>query len=68
MKPYRSIATPPRAPERLAPLSDQRFQDLLNAAGSFFASFESDPAAEKAAAISEIQALMGRYGLTAEDL
>lgn len=68
MKPYRSIATPPRAPERLAPLSDQRFQDLLNAAGSFFASFESDPAAEKAAAIAEIQALMGRYGLTAEDL
>jgi hypothetical protein len=40
----------------------------LNAAGSFFASFESDPAAEKAAAIAEIQALMGRYGLTAEDL
>lgn len=68
MKPYRSIATPPRAPERLAPLSDQRFQALLNAAGSFFASFESDPAAEKAAAIAEIQALMGRYGLTAEDL
>jgi hypothetical protein len=68
VKPYRSIATPPRAPERLAPLSDQRFQDLLNAAGSFFASFESDPAAEKAAAIAEIQALMGRYGLTAEDL
>lgn len=68
MKPYRSNATPPRAPERLAPLSDQRFQDLLNAAGSFFASFESDPAAEKAAAIAEIQALMGRYGLTAEDL
>ena len=68
MKPYRSIATPPRAPERLAPLSDQRFQDLLSSAGSFFASFESDPAAEKAAAIAEIQALMGRYGLGVEDL
>jgi hypothetical protein len=53
---------------RLAPLSYQRFQDLLSSAGSFFASFESDPAAEKAAAIAEIQALMGRYGLTAEDL
>lgn len=68
MKPYRSNTTPPRAPEKLAPLSDQRFQDLLNAAGSFFASFESDPAAEKAAAIAEIQDLMSRYGLAVEDL
>jgi hypothetical protein len=68
VKPYRSNTTLPRAPEKLAPLSDQRFQDLLNAAGSFFASFESDPAAEKAAAIAEIQDLMGRYGLAVEDL
>jgi hypothetical protein len=68
MKPYRSSTTPPRAPEKLAPLSDQRFQDLLSAAGSFFASFESDPAAEKAAAIAEIQDLLGRYGLSVEDL
>jgi hypothetical protein len=68
VKPYRSNTTPPRGPEKLAPLSDQRFQDLLNAAGSFFASFESDPAAEKAAAIAEIQDLMSRYGLAVEDL
>jgi hypothetical protein len=68
VKPYRSNTTPPRAPEKLVPLSDQRFQDLLNAAGSFFASFESDPTAEKAAAIAEIQELMNRYGLAAEDL
>ena len=68
VKPYRSNTTPPRAPEKLAPLSDQRFRDLLNAAGSFFASFESDPAAEKAAAIAEIRDLMVRYGLAIEDL
>ena len=68
VKPYRSNTPPPRASEKLAPLSDQRFRDLLNAAGSFFASFESDPAAEKAAAIAEIQDLMVRYGLAVEDL
>ena len=68
MKQYRSNSTPPHAPANLAPLSDQRFQDLLNAAGTFFASFDSDPVADKAAAIAEIEKLMGRYGLAVEDL
>ena len=68
VKPYRSNTTQPRAPERLASLSDQRFQVLLNAAGAFFASFESDPAVEKASAIAKIQDLMSQYGLAVEDL
>lgn len=68
MKPYRSNKVPPRGPEKLAPLSDQRFQDLLHAARTFFAAFESDPVAEKATAIAEIQELMARYGLAIEDL
>lgn len=68
MKPYRSNKTPPRGPEKRTPLSEQRFQDLLNAAGTFFASFESDPVVEKAAAIAEIQDMMARYGLAIEDL
>jgi len=66
--PYRYNATPPRAPKKPAPLSEQRFQDLLSAAGTFFASFERDPGAERATAIAEIQDLMGRYGLSSADL
>lgn len=55
-------------PEKREPLTDQRFHSLLNAAGAFFASFERDVEAEKAAAIAEILGLMQRYGLSVADV
>lgn len=64
----RGAAAKARAPEKREPLTDQRFHSLLNAAGAFFASFERDVAAEKAAAIAEILGLMQRYGLSVADV
>lgn len=64
----RTAAAKARAPEKREPLTDQRFHSLLNAAGAFFASFERDMEAEKAAAIAEILCLMQRYGLSVEDV
>lgn len=66
MKAERSLAARPRVPERREPLSDQRFDALMSAASAFYASFERDLEAEKAAAIVEILDLMQRYGLSLE--
>ena len=65
-----SGATAARAhhPQAREPLTDQRFHSLLSAAGAFFASFDRDVEAEKAAAVVEILALMQRYGLSVEDV
>ena len=54
-------------PERQAPLTDRRFEDLLRQASAFFAAAERDPKAEKQAAIAEIIETMDQYGLTVED-
>ena len=56
------------APTRQEPLTDRRFEDLLQQASAFFAQSERDPEAEKLAAIAEIIETMKRYGLTVEDL
>lgn len=58
----------PQAPTRSEPLNDQRFHDLIGKASAFFATAERDMVAEKAAAITEIKALMAEYGLTLDDL
>ena len=42
--------------------------DLIGKASAFFATAERDMVAEKAAAITEIKALMAEYGLTLDDL
>lgn len=61
--------TPNRAPPlRPNPLSDQRYQELLEQAQAFFASAEVPPEAARLAAISEINEQMERYGLTVDDL
>lgn len=57
-----------RAPARREPLTDRRFEDLLQQANAFFAQSERDPEAEKQAAIAEIIETLKRYGLTVEDL
>ena len=53
---------------RQDPLTDRRFEDLLQQASAFFAKAERDPEAEKQVAIAEIIETMKRYGLTVEDL
>ena len=55
-------------PVRQEPLTDRRFEDLLQQACALFAAAERDPEAEKRAAIAEIIETMKRYGLTVEDL
>ena len=50
------------------PLSDQRYEDLLKRASVFFASAVGPSAEERQAVMEEIQAVMGRYGLTPGDL
>jgi uncharacterized protein YciW len=50
------------------PLGEDRFQSLLTQANAFFAEAERDKVAERAAAITEIQALMAQYGLSTQDL
>ena len=55
-------------PARQEPLTDRRFEDLLQQASAFFAQSESDPEAEKQVAIAEIIETMNRYGLTLADL
>jgi len=64
----RSANRRPQAPTRSEPLNDQRFHDLIGKASAFFATAERDMVAEKAAAITEIKALMAEYGLTLDDL
>ena len=55
-------------PARQEPLTDRRFEDLLQQASALFAAADRDPEAEKQAAIAEIIETMKRYGLTVEDL
>jgi len=55
-------------PARQEPLTDRRFEDLLQQASALFAAAERDPEAEKQAAIAEIIETMKRYGLTLADL
>ncbi|MEZ5646279.1 MAG: hypothetical protein R3E94_12765 [Burkholderiaceae bacterium] len=62
-----STRTPP-SPTRTDPLSDDRFQMLMRAAGSFFAAAENDTVAERAAVIEDIRRTMAEYGLTVDDL
>ena len=50
------------------PLTDRRFEDLLQQASAFFAQSERDPEADKRAAIAEIIETMNRYGITVKDL
>ena len=64
----RSVYRRPQASTRSEPLNDQRCPDLIGKASAFFASAERDMVAEKAAAITEIKALMAEYGLTLDDL
>ena len=63
-KPY--SASP--KPQRQEPLTDRRFEDLLQKASTFFAQSERDPEADKQAAIAEILEAMNRYGVTVADL
>ena len=55
-------------PVRQDPLSDRRFEDLLQQASAFFAQAERDPEADKRAAIAEIIETMNRYGITVKYL
>jgi uncharacterized protein YciW len=59
---------PAPQPVPQTPLGDDRFQSLLAKANAFFAEAERDVVAERAAAITEIRALMAEYGLSIEDL
>jgi hypothetical protein len=69
MRPARSHRHPPSShTARQEPLTDRRFEDLLQQASAFFAATERDPEAEKQAAIAEIIETMERHGLTVEDL
>ena len=53
---------------RQEPLTDRRFEDLLQQANAFFAQAERDPEAVRQEIIAEIVDTMKRYGLTVEDL
>ena len=69
MRPDRSHRHPSSLPPaRQEPLTDRRFEDLLQQASAFFAQSERDPEAEKQVAIAEIIETMNRYGLTLADL
>lgn len=63
---HRPLAPP--IPERQPPLSNRRFEDLLQQASAFFAQAERDPEAVRRETIAEIVDTMKRYGLTVEDL
>lgn len=56
----RKIETPP--------LSDQRFQQLLNNASAFFAQAEGHTEEERRQVIQDIRAQMSAYGLSTDDL
>jgi hypothetical protein len=57
-----------RSSKQEVPLSERRYQELLGQASALFASEERDPAAEKARVVAEIQAQMGEWGISVEDL
>ncbi len=65
---HRRPSSSPPAPARQDPLTDRRFEDLLQQASAFFAQEERDPEADKQAAIAEIIETMNRYGITVKDL
>lgn len=50
------------------PLADQRFEELLKSAATFFTAAEGHSEEERQAVIQEINVLMRQYGLTLEDL
>jgi len=60
--------SPAPAKVKQEPLGDQRYQELVARAAAFFAESERDVEAERAAALTEILALMDEYGLTPDDL
>lgn len=65
----RSTVPPPSLADWQEISSQQRFQDLINAMGAFFASVERDAAAQKkASVIVEILDLMRDHGLSVDDL
>ena len=71
MRPDRAHRRPSSSPPARAkqdPLTDRRFEDLLQQASAFIAEAERDPEADRQAAIAEIIETMNRYGLTVEDL
>ena len=69
IRPDRAHRKPSSLPTtRQEPLTDRRFEDLLQQASAFFAEAERDPEAERQAAIAEIIETMARHGLTVEDL
>ena len=68
MRPGRAHHRPSTPAVRQGPLTDRRFEDLLQQASAFFAEAERDPEADKRAAIAEIIETMERHGLTVEDL
>ena len=69
MRPDRSHRHPPSShPTRQDPLTDRRFEDLLQQANAFFAQAERDPETVRQEIISEIVDAMKRYGLTVRDL
>jgi len=61
-------AFPVHSNRRTEPLSEQRYQDLLKNASAFFASSDVATEDERLAAIGEINELMSKHGLTANDL
>lgn len=68
-RPDRAPRRPPSySPLRQEPLSERRFEDLLQQASAFFAQAERDPEAEKQALIAEIIQTLERHGLTVADL
>ncbi|MBQ0917934.1 hypothetical protein KBW71_05725 [Hydrogenophaga aromaticivorans] len=59
---------PGHSNRRPEPLSEQRYQDLLKNASAFFASAVDATEEERQAAIDDINELMSKHGLTANDL
>ena len=50
------------------PLSDQRFNSLMQSASAFFAQAEKNTEAARAEAIQDILATMDQYGIGIDDL
>ena len=68
-RPDRAHRKPSSSPQlRQDPLTDRRFEDLLQQASAFFAQAERNPEAERQAAIEEIIETLERHGLTVADL
>jgi len=59
---------PAMAAESRTPLTDSRFQDLLQSAQAFFEEAEKDKETSRAEVIREILETMERYGIGVDDL